>query len=295
MRRKARELLRGGRGGGAPWLGRGGSHPGETGPGRAGAHGWPGERQHGACPGVHAAQRQRGRRGHERAGLARVQPDLPRQGHAHPLPRLPAQPCLLGDVRPPRGGGGRAPPGEPRPRAIGHGRRVRVRPVGRLVEGRPGPDAAHARHRPPPRRLRLLRRPAEHLRRDPVPAHPARPVRRRRGPRPRRLQRRPERRPSLRGDPSLPGDPRLRAEGAGPARDRLCRPGAVVERGRLLRALDDAAPRGPVRARRAPRPRKVEPARPRTYYRWRDERGLTHVAEAPPPEGTVYSTVRALD
>ena len=40
---------------------------------------------------------------------------------------------------------------------------------------------------------------------------------------------------------------------------------------------------------------KVEPARPRTYYRWRDERGVTHVAEAPPPEGTVYSTVRALD
>jgi len=43
------------------------------------------------------------------------------------------------------------------------------------------------------------------------------------------------------------------------------------------------------------RPRKVEPARPRTYYRWRDGRGVTHVAEAPPPEGTVYSTVRALD
>ncbi len=51
-------------------------------------------------------------------------------------------------------------------------------------------------------------------------------------------------------------------------------------------------------APRPPRPRdraSVEPARPRTYYRWRDERGLTHVAEAPPPEGTVYSTVRALD
>ncbi len=48
-------------------------------------------------------------------------------------------------------------------------------------------------------------------------------------------------------------------------------------------------------ARPAARPRKVEPARPRTYYRWRDERGVTHVAEAPPPEGTVYSTVRALD
>jgi len=51
----------------------------------------------------------------------------------------------------------------------------------------------------------------------------------------------------------------------------------------------------PSTTRPAARPRKVEPARPRTYYRWRDDRGLTHVAEAPPPEGTVYSTVRALD
>jgi hypothetical protein len=49
------------------------------------------------------------------------------------------------------------------------------------------------------------------------------------------------------------------------------------------------------KGRPAPRTRKVEPARPRTYYRWRDERGMTHVAEAPPPEGTVYATVRALD
>jgi hypothetical protein len=48
------------------------------------------------------------------------------------------------------------------------------------------------------------------------------------------------------------------------------------------------------RARSAGRP-KVEPARPRMYYRWRDDRGVTHVAEAPPPEGTVYATVRALD
>jgi hypothetical protein len=43
------------------------------------------------------------------------------------------------------------------------------------------------------------------------------------------------------------------------------------------------------------RARRLEPARPRTYYRWRDGQGITHVAEAPPPEGTVYSTVRALD
>ena len=53
--------------------------------------------------------------------------------------------------------------------------------------------------------------------------------------------------------------------------------------------------RARAKSRPAPRTRKVEPARPRTYYRWRDERGVTHVAEAPPPEGTVYATVRALD
>jgi hypothetical protein len=48
-------------------------------------------------------------------------------------------------------------------------------------------------------------------------------------------------------------------------------------------------------ARTPARPRRIEPARPRIYYRWRDERGTSHVAEAPPPEGTVYSTIRALD
>jgi hypothetical protein len=51
----------------------------------------------------------------------------------------------------------------------------------------------------------------------------------------------------------------------------------------------------PSAARAVARPRRLEPARPRTYYRWRDDRGLAHVAEAPPPEGTVYSAVRALD
>jgi hypothetical protein len=48
-------------------------------------------------------------------------------------------------------------------------------------------------------------------------------------------------------------------------------------------------------ARTPARPKRIEPARPRIYYRWRDERGTSHVAEAPPPEGTVYSTIRALD
>jgi hypothetical protein len=58
--------------------------------------------------------------------------------------------------------------------------------------------------------------------------------------------------------------------------------------------LRSATAAAPATSRKA-RSRKVEPARPRTYYRWRDERGLTHVAELPPPEGTVYSTIRALD
>ena len=40
---------------------------------------------------------------------------------------------------------------------------------------------------------------------------------------------------------------------------------------------------------------RLAPARPPTYYRWRDERGVTHVAETPPAEGTVFQIVRALD
>jgi hypothetical protein len=59
----------------------------------------------------------------------------------------------------------------------------------------------------------------------------------------------------------------------------------------MASSLRSAAAKG----RPAERPRKLEPARPRTYYRWRDERGVTHVAETPPPGGTVYATVRALD
>jgi hypothetical protein len=56
-------------------------------------------------------------------------------------------------------------------------------------------------------------------------------------------------------------------------------------------------PSGAVRpgpTRTAARPRRPEPARPRTYYKWRDGQGVTHVAEVPPPEGTVYMMIRAL-
>ncbi len=43
------------------------------------------------------------------------------------------------------------------------------------------------------------------------------------------------------------------------------------------------------------RSRTLDPVRPKIYYRWRDDDGGTHVAEAPPSDGTVYQTVRALD
>ncbi len=43
-----------------------------------------------------------------------------------------------------------------------------------------------------------------------------------------------------------------------------------------------------------PKP-KLEPARPRVYYKWTDERGTLHVAEAPPAEGITYTSIRALD
>jgi len=46
--------------------------------------------------------------------------------------------------------------------------------------------------------------------------------------------------------------------------------------------------------RPTPKPNPV-PVRPRIYYKWTDASGLLHVAEAPPEEGVVYSTIRALD
>jgi soluble lytic murein transglycosylase-like protein len=47
-------------------------------------------------------------------------------------------------------------------------------------------------------------------------------------------------------------------------------------------------------AHRAPA-RALVPARPRAYYKWTDEAGVLHVATSPPPEGVVYSMIRALD
>ena len=60
-----------------------------------------------------------------------------------------------------------------------------------------------------------------------------------------------------------------------------------------VRATFFAAPAG-ARARPA-RPPRVQPARPRIYYKWVDERSILHVAETPPAEGVTYSMTRALD
>jgi hypothetical protein len=43
------------------------------------------------------------------------------------------------------------------------------------------------------------------------------------------------------------------------------------------------------------RPGKLTPARPHTYYRWKDASGVTHVGQEPPAEGVAYATIRALD
>jgi hypothetical protein len=53
------------------------------------------------------------------------------------------------------------------------------------------------------------------------------------------------------------------------------------------------SPLGPAPARATPV--KLTPARPRVYYRWRDERGTLHVAQSPPAEGISFTTIRALD
>jgi hypothetical protein len=37
------------------------------------------------------------------------------------------------------------------------------------------------------------------------------------------------------------------------------------------------------------------PVRPRTYYKFRDERGVLHVAQTAPDEGVLYTTIRAFD
>jgi Transglycosylase SLT domain len=63
-----------------------------------------------------------------------------------------------------------------------------------------------------------------------------------------------------------------------------------------VRAMFFAAPSAAARAAARPaKPARVQPARPRIYYKWVDERNILHVAETPPAEGVTYSMIRALD
>jgi hypothetical protein len=55
------------------------------------------------------------------------------------------------------------------------------------------------------------------------------------------------------------------------------------------------APKAPTAATATVRPARLTPARPKTYFRWKDASGVTHVSQEPPAEGVVYSTIRALD
>ena len=55
------------------------------------------------------------------------------------------------------------------------------------------------------------------------------------------------------------------------------------------------APSTPRAARADARKLKPTPARPRIYYRFKDEKGVLHVAQDPPAEGIAYSLIRALD
>ena len=50
-----------------------------------------------------------------------------------------------------------------------------------------------------------------------------------------------------------------------------------------------------VRAPQKTPARALAPARPRAYYKWTDGSGVLHVSSSPPPEGVVYSMIRALD
>jgi hypothetical protein len=55
------------------------------------------------------------------------------------------------------------------------------------------------------------------------------------------------------------------------------------------------APSGAVRAGQKRAPAPLAPVRARTYYKYRDEKGLLHVAHTAPAEGVLYTTIRAFD
>ena len=61
-------------------------------------------------------------------------------------------------------------------------------------------------------------------------------------------------------------------------------------------ALGPAARPASLRTSAAPaRKGKLQPARPRVFYKWSDDQGVLHVTQNPPSEGVVYSMIRALD
>ena len=45
----------------------------------------------------------------------------------------------------------------------------------------------------------------------------------------------------------------------------------------------------------AGRTKKPAAAKPRLYYRWKDEQGVLHVGQTPPPDGTSFTLIRAFD
>ena len=71
-------------------------------------------------------------------------------------------------------------------------------------------------------------------------------------------------------------------------------PGGPTAAGTAVADAETAASRGlAVAARTAAKPQP--PKKPRTMYRWKDSRGVPHMTEAPPEDGSEYTTLRASD
>jgi len=71
-------------------------------------------------------------------------------------------------------------------------------------------------------------------------------------------------------------------------------PGGTPAGGAAVAAADTAASRGlAVAARAAAKPQP--PKKPRTLYRWKDSRGVPHMTESPPVDGSEYATLRSSD
>ena len=260
----------------------------------------------GRRPDLHPPQRARRGRGHQRPRRARLPPHLPRQGHAHPLQRLPAPALLQRRVRPPHRGRDAGLQREPRARAGDHPGRVRLRPPGALLQGRAGADAAHARHRAsasasatPSTRGRTSSAACSTCAScstcsagDVILAAAG-------------LQRGRERRPPLQRRAALPRDPGLRGQDPGPPRRRgerarghdLVRPGPALSSGRPnadRRPRPSRRSRPPAGAAKAPARARPSPSRststsgrtPRASCTWRRPR---------PPTASTYTTIRALD